>query len=74
MSKIINTGSNSRAKLLSGVNQLANAVVTTLGPNGRNVVIAAGGLPPISTKDGVTVAKFVELKDPQENLGALMVM
>jgi chaperonin GroEL len=74
MSKIIETGSDSRTKLLSGVNQLANAVVTTLGPNGRNVVIAAGGLPPISTKDGVTVAKFVELKDPQENLGALMVM
>ena len=74
MSRIIETGSDSRTKLLSGVNQLANAVVTTLGPNGRNVVIAAGGLPPISTKDGVTVAKFVELKDPQENLGALMVM
>ena len=40
MSKIIETGSDSRTKLLSGVNQLANAVVTTLGPNGRNVVIA----------------------------------
>jgi len=74
MSKIIKTGSDSRAKLLSGVNQLADAVVTTLGPNGRNVVIAYGGLPPISTKDGVTVAKMIELKDPQENLGALMVM
>ena len=74
MSKIIETGSDSRTKLLSGVNQLADAVVTTLGPNGRNVVIAYGGLPPISTKDGVTVAKMVELKDPQENLGALMVM
>nr|AQM32626.1 chaperonin GroEL [uncultured virus] len=74
MSKIIETGSDSRAKLLSGVNQLANAVVTTLGPNGRNVVIAQqGGNLPASTKDGVTVAKTVTLKDPVENLGAQMV-
>ena len=74
MSKIIETGSDSRAKLLSGVNQLANAVVTTLGPNGRNVVIAQqGGNLPQSTKDGVTVAKTVTLKDPVENLGAQMV-
>jgi chaperonin GroEL len=58
MSKIIETGSNSRAKLLKGVEQLANAVVVTLGPNGRNVVIAQqGGMLPQSTKDGVTVAK-----------------
>ena len=74
MSKIIETGSDSRAKLLSGVEQLANAVVTTLGPNGRNVVIAQqGGNLPQSTKDGVTVAKTVTLKDPVENLGAQMV-
>jgi len=74
MSKIIETGSDSRTKLLSGVNQLANAVVTTLGPNGRNVVIAQqGGNLPTSTKDGVTVAKTVVLKDPVENLGAQMV-
>ena len=74
MSKIIETGSDSRTKLLSGVNQLANAVVTTLGPNGRNVVIAQqGGVLPSSTKDGVTVAKSVSLKDPVENLGAQMV-
>ena len=74
MSKIIETGSDSRTKLLSGVNQLANAVVTTLGPNGRNVVIAQqGGNLPTSTKDGVTVAKTVTLKDPVENLGAQMV-
>ena len=74
MSKIIETGSDSRTKLLSGVNQLANAVVTTLGPNGRNVVIAQqGGNLPQSTKDGVTVAKTVTLKDPVENLGAQMV-
>ena len=68
MSKIIETGSNSRAKLLRGVEQLANAVVVTLGPNGRNVVIAQqGGMLPQSTKDGVTVAKTVVLKDPVEN-------
>jgi chaperonin GroEL len=74
MSKIIETGSDSRTKLLSGVNQLAEAVVTTLGPNGRNVVIAQqGGNLPTSTKDGVTVAKTVVLKDPVENLGAQMV-
>ena len=74
MSKIIETGSDSRTKLLSGVNKLADAVVTTLGPNGRNVVIAQqGGNLPTSTKDGVTVAKTVTLKDPVENLGAQMV-
>ena len=74
MNKIIETGSNSRVKLLSGVEQLAKAVVTTLGPNGRNVVIAQqGGMLPQSTKDGVTVAKTVILKDPVENLGAQMV-
>ena len=74
MSKIIETGSDSRTKLLSGVNQLANAVVTTLGPNGRNVVIAQpGGMNPSSTKDGVTVAKSVELEDPVENMGAQIV-
>ena len=74
MSKIIETGSDSRTKLLRGVEQLANAVVTTLGPNGRNVVIAQqGGMLPQSTKDGVTVAKTVTLKDPVENLGAQMV-
>ena len=74
MSKIIKTGRNSRAKLLKGATQLAEAVVTTLGPNGRNVVIAQqGGNLPTSTKDGVTVAKTIELKDPVENLGAQMV-
>ena len=74
MSKIIETGSDSRAKLLRGVEQLAEAVVATLGPNGRNVVIAQeGGNLPQSTKDGVTVAKQIILKDPVENLGAQMV-
>ena len=74
MSKIIKIGSKSRTKLLEGATQLAKAVVTTLGPNGRNVVIAQqGGNLPTSTKDGVTVAKTIELKDPIENLGAQMV-
>ena len=74
MSKIINTGGESREKLLNGVNQLANAVVSTLGPNGRNVVIAQpGGMNPTSTKDGVTVAKSVELECPVENMGAQIV-
>lgn len=74
MSKIIEVGSNSRAKLLKGAEQLAEAVVATLGPNGRNVVIAQqGGNLPQSTKDGVTVAKTIALKDPVENLGAQMV-
>ena len=74
MSKIIKTGSKSRAKLLDGAKQLAEAVVTTLGPNGRNVIIAQqGGNLPTSTKDGVTVAKTITLKDPIENLGAQLV-
>ena len=74
MSKIINTGSNARTKLLTGVEKLAETVVSTLGPNGRNVVIAQqGGNLPQSTKDGVTVAKIITLKDPVENLGAQMV-
>ena len=74
MSKIIDTGSDARTKLLSGVEQLAETVVSTLGPNGRNVVIAQkGGNLPTSTKDGVTVAKTITLKDPVENLGAQIV-
>ena len=74
MSKIINTGSEARTKLLAGVEKLAETVVSTLGPNGRNVVIAQqGGNLPTSTKDGVTVAKTISLKDPVENLGAQMV-
>ena len=74
MSKIIDTGSDARIKLLSGVEKLAKTVVSTLGPNGRNVIIAQqGGNLPISTKDGVTVAKTITLKDPVENLGAQLV-
>ncbi len=70
MSKQISFGSEAREKLLSGVNQLADAVVSTLGPSGRNVFIQQQGGNPTSTKDGVTVAKEVELEDPIENTGA----
>jgi len=72
MSKIINYGDDSRKKLIKGINQLADAVVTTLGPNGRNVVIQQEHGVPQSTKDGVTVAKSIELEDPVENVGAQM--
>jgi chaperonin GroEL len=70
MSKQISFGKEAREKLLSGVNQLADAVVSTLGPSGRNVFIQQQGGNPTSTKDGVTVAKEVELEDPIENTGA----
>ena len=70
MSKVINYGDDSRKKLIKGINQLADAVVTTLGPNGRNVVIQQDHGIPQSTKDGVTVAKSIELEDQVENVGA----
>jgi chaperonin GroEL len=75
MSKItiVNYGDDSRKKLIDGVNQLADAVVTTLGPNGRNVVIQNEHGVPQSTKDGVTVAKAIELEGTVENTGAQMV-
>src|SRR6476659_3866397 len=62
-----------RAKLKKGVDQLANAVKVTLGPKGRNVVIDKKFGSPTVTKDGVTVAKEIELSDPVENMGAQMV-
>ena len=73
MSKQIEFNSDARAKLKAGVDALANAVKTTLGPKGRNVVIGKKFGSPHVTKDGVSVAKEVELKDPIENLGAQMV-
>jgi len=73
MSKQIEFNSDARAKLASGVNQLAKAVACTLGPKGRNVVIGKQFGGPHVTKDGVSVAKEVVLKDPIENLGAQMV-
>jgi chaperonin GroEL len=71
--KSVKFGSDSRDRLVEGVNTLADAVKVTLGPKGRNVVIQKSFGAPIVTKDGVTVAKEVELKDPQENMGAQMV-
>ena len=70
MSKQISFSKEAREKLLSGVNQLADAVICTLGPSGRNVFIQQQGGNPTSTKDGVTVAKEVVLEDPIENTGA----
>src|SRR6202167_3898920 len=62
-----------RQKVLRGVEQLARAVKVTLGPKGRNVLIDKKFGSPTVTKDGVTVAKEIELKDPYENMGAQMV-
>ena len=72
MSKIINYGDDARKNLAVGIHQLADAVVTTLGPNGRNVVVQNEQGAPQSTKDGVTVAKSIELEDPIQNTGAQM--
>ena len=72
MSKIIEFGPEARKKLVKGIDQLADAVVSTLGPNGRNVVISKPGQTPQSTKDGVTVAKSISLEDPTEELGVQM--
>jgi chaperonin GroEL len=66
-------GENARSAILRGVNQLADAVKVTLGPKGRNVVLEKKWGGPTITKDGVTVAKEIELKDPAENMGAQMV-
>jgi len=73
MAKQIVTGENSRQAILRGVNILADAVKITLGPKGRNAVIEKKFGAPTVTKDGVTVAKEIELQDPLENMGAQMV-
>jgi len=73
MAKQIVHGEESRAAILRGVNQLADAVKITLGPKGRNVVLDKKYGSPTITKDGVTVAKEIELKNPSENMGAQMV-
>jgi len=73
MAKQIVTGENSRQAILRGVNVLADAVKITLGPKGRNAVIEKKFGAPVITKDGVTVAKEIELRDPLENMGAQMV-
>src|SRR3954465_15864255 len=72
MAKQLRFDEEARASLLKGVNILAEAVKATLGPKGRNVVIDKKFGSPVSTKDGVTVAKEIELRDPFENMGAQM--
>src|ERR671911_1584829 len=73
MAKQIVYGDSSRQGILRGVNSLANAVKVTLGPKGRNVILDKKFGSPTITKDGVTVAKEIELKNPLENMGAQMV-
>ena len=73
MAKQITYGDESRQSILRGVNRLADAVRVTLGPRGRNVVLDKKFGSPLITKDGVTVAKEIELKEPLENMGAQMV-
>jgi len=73
MAKQIIHGEDSRQAMLRGINTLANVVKITLGPKGRNVVLDKKFGSPLITKDGVTVAKEIELKDPLENMGAQMV-
>jgi chaperonin GroEL len=73
MSKQIILGSDARTNLVKGIDILADAVISTLGPNGRNVVIANNNSYPQSTKDGVTVAKSITLKDPNQELGVQLV-
>src|SRR5436305_3736418 len=73
MAKQITYSGDARAAILRGVNKLADAVKVTLGPKGRNVVIEKKFGSPTITKDGVTVAKEIELSDPLENMGAQMV-
>src|SRR5438045_1570663 len=73
MANQITYGDSSRQAILRGVNSLANAVKVTLGPKGRNVILDKKFGSPTITKDGVTVAKEIDLKDPLENMGAQMV-
>jgi chaperonin GroEL len=73
MAKLIEFGGDARSQLMAGVDQLADAVKVTLGPKGRNVVLDKKFGAPTVTKDGVTVAKEVDLENPFENMGAQMV-
>jgi chaperonin GroEL len=73
MAKVIKYDMKARESMLKGVRTLADAVVVTLGPKGRNVVIDKSWGSPTVTKDGVTVAKEIELEDKFENMGAQMV-
>src|SRR6187431_480329 len=71
--KIVRFSEDARGRILRGVNQLADAVTVTLGPKGRNVVLEKSWGAPTVTKDGVSVAKEIELEDKFENMGAQMV-
>src|SRR6201989_590915 len=73
MAKEITFDTNARDKIKKGVDKLANAVKVTLGPKGRNVILDKKFGAPTVTKDGVSVAKEIELKDPIENMGAQLV-
>jgi chaperonin GroEL len=73
MAKQITYGAEARKKLLEGINQLADAVATTLGPKGRNVALDKKWGAPNVVHDGVTVAKEIELKDPEQNMGAQLI-
>ena len=73
MPKILKFDETARRPLEAGVNKLADAVKVTLGPKGRNVVLAKSFGPPTITNDGVTIAREVEVDDPFENLGAQLV-
>ena len=73
MAKLISYSEEARQRIKRGVDILARAVSVTLGPRGRNVVIDKKFGAPLVTKDGVTVAKEIDLKDPYENMGAQMV-
>src|SRR3569833_1316514 len=71
--KEVKFGDDARARMVAGVNVLANAVKVTLGPKGRNVILDKAYGAPTVTKDGVSVAKEIELKDKFENMGAQLV-
>ncbi|MCE1727279.1 chaperonin GroEL, partial [Enterobacter hormaechei] len=71
--KDVKFGNDARSKMLRGVNVLADAVKVTLGPKGRNVVLDKSFGAPVITKDGVSVAREIELEDKFENMGAQMV-
>ena len=73
MTKQYQHGNQLHEKILKGVNTLADNVATTLGPKGRNVILQEKGKRPIITKDGVTVAKFVEFEDHFMNAGAQVI-
>ena len=70
MAKMIIYGEDARKKLLAGIDKLADTVKVTLGPKGRNVVLAKTYGAPLVTNDGVTIAKEIELEDAFENMGA----